>query len=163
MNLPSQPQLGRYDGILELAEHEGLMQPMDDCLQDAVSLAQQAAVLIVENPPTPEEIEELRRYSQERGIEVGKQIRFVDQGRFLPQPDSEFDEDFGMAAREMLAFYRQPYFRHNAEGARLCTTFRILEATDERYSRYKLIERGLLLQKLVGQEGLIEIANTQVN
>jgi len=162
MVLPGQQSFGRFDGIVEHAERVGLMQSMGENLEDAIALTQQAAALIVENPLTPEEIEELRRYSQTREIEVRKQIRFVDQGRFLPQQDTEFDEDFGRAATELLAFYRLPYFGHKAEGARLCTTSRILEATDETYSRYKLIERGLLLEKVVGREGLIEIVNSQV-
>jgi hypothetical protein len=91
---------------------------------------------------------------------VGNQVRFVDQKRFKPQADTEYDSEFAMAAKELVDFYKTPYFGHNANDARYCATMRILEVTDEMYARAKLIEFGFLLHEGIGPDGLVEIANT---
>ena len=153
----------RFDGVLDYAKGVGLQTTEGEMVLSAVLRSVQSAQVYLAEMPSDEVLLDLGNYCSKRDEEVGEQVRYVDNGKFVPQENTEFDTDFSQAATTLLEFYRTPYFNHNAEGARQCTTMRILEVTDEAYEKHQLLQFGRRMLNVAGLDGLREIAQTDLN
>ena len=83
----------RFDGVLDYAKGVGLQTTEGEMVLSAVLRSVQSAQVYLAEMPSDEVLLDLGIYCSKREKEVGEQVRYADNGKFVTEEDTEIDTD----------------------------------------------------------------------